>query len=53
MLYAHRQIQSVRVTASQRSDAIGNEFDRIYIFYGPRCFRLQNGQLAAKLDKKA
>ena len=41
------------LTASQRSDAIGNEFDRIYIFYGPRCFRLQNGQLAAKLDKKA
>lgn len=41
------------LAASQRTDAIGTEFDRIYIFYGPRCFRIQGRQLAIKLDKKA
>src|SRR4029077_13160084 len=34
----------------QSSDAIGIEFDRIYIFYGPRCFRIRGGKLASKLD---
>ena len=38
--------------ASQQGDPIGREFDRIYIFYGPRCFRLQQGKLATKLDRK-
>ena len=38
--------------ASHRTDTMGSEFDRIYIFYGPRCFRLQKGKLATKLDRK-
>ena len=38
--------------ASQRPDAIGNEFDRIYILYGPRCFRIYKGRLATKLSNK-
>ena len=38
--------------ASRRTDTIGSEFDRIYIFNGPRCFRLQKGKLATKLDRK-
>src|SRR6266700_1735271 len=39
-------------TASNRIDTMTSEFDRIYIFYGPRCFRLQKGKLATKLDRK-
>jgi hypothetical protein len=38
--------------ASQHSGAIGTEFDRIYIFYGSRCFRIQGRQVATKLDRK-
>ena len=38
--------------ALQLPDTIGTEFDRIYILYGPRCFRIQNGKLATKLDRK-
>jgi hypothetical protein len=38
---------------SNRTDTIGSEFDRIYIFNGARCFRLQKGKLATKLDKQA
>ena len=38
--------------ALQRNDVIGTEFDRVYIFYGPRCFRIQGGKLATKLDRK-
>jgi len=40
------------LAASQRTDVIGTEFDRIYIFYGPRCFKLQRAALATKLDRK-
>jgi hypothetical protein len=35
--------------AVQRGDVFGTEFDRIYICYGPRCFRLQRGAVATKL----
>jgi hypothetical protein len=38
--------------ASQHPDAIGTEFDGIYIFYGPRCFRFYKGKLATKLSNK-
>jgi hypothetical protein len=38
--------------AIQRGPAIGTEFDRIYIFYGPRCFRIQGRDLSTKLDKQ-
>jgi hypothetical protein len=38
--------------ASKTPGAIGTEFDRIYIFYGRRCFRICNGQLATKLSDK-
>ncbi len=38
--------------ASNQPDTMGSEFDRIYIFNGPRCFRLQKGKLATKLDRK-
>lgn len=38
--------------ALQRGDVIGTEFDRVYIFYGPRCFKIQGGILATKLDRK-
>ena len=37
---------------SQRADIVGTEFDRIYIFHGPRCFRIQKGALATKLVRK-
>ncbi|MGI8432124.1 MAG: hypothetical protein ACR2MW_07540 [Chthoniobacterales bacterium] len=40
------------LAALQRGDAIGTEFERVYIFYGPRCFRIQKGQLARKIDQK-
>lgn len=38
--------------ASQQSDVVGTEFDRIYIFYGPNCFRLQQGKLDKKTDRE-
>ena len=38
--------------ASNQPDTMGSEFDRIYIFNGARCFRLQKGKLATKLDRK-
>ena len=34
--------------ACQRSDVFGTEFDRIFIFHGPRCFRVQQEQAATK-----
>ncbi len=30
--------------ASKHPDEIGTEFDRIYIFYGQRCFRICKGR---------
>jgi hypothetical protein len=41
------------LTAIGRGDVLGSEFDRIYIFYGRRCFRIHAGQLATKIDQKA
>ena len=38
--------------AIKRGTAIGTEFDRIYIFYGPRCFRIQGRDFSTKLDKQ-
>jgi hypothetical protein len=40
------------LAASQRTDALGIEFDRIYICYGRQCFRLRGGRVAATLDNK-
>jgi hypothetical protein len=39
------------LAASQNGNVIGTEFNKIYIFYGPRCFRLQQGKLDTKLDR--
>jgi hypothetical protein len=39
--------------ACQRSNVFGTEFDRIYIFHGPRCFRVQQGQPPKKLDRQS
>jgi hypothetical protein len=40
------------LAAIQRDDTIGTEFDRIYVFYGPRCFRIAGKNLSTKLDKQ-
>ena len=37
------------LVASQHGDLIGAEFDRIYVCYGRRSFRLQQGAVATKL----
>jgi len=38
--------------ACQRSDVFGTEFDRIFIFHGPRCFRILHRKLAMKRTHK-
>jgi len=38
--------------ACQRSDVFGTEFDRIFIFHGPRCFRILHRKLATKRTLK-
>jgi len=40
------------LAAIQRGDTIGPEFDRSYIFYGPRCFRIKGSNVSTKLDKQ-
>lgn len=38
--------------ATTPSNLIRTDFDRIYILYGPRCFRIKHGKLSIKLDRK-
>jgi hypothetical protein len=39
--------------ACQRSNLFGTEFDRTYIFHGPRCFRIRQGKRAKKVDRQS
>jgi hypothetical protein len=44
--------QFLKETLSASPGAFGTEFDRVYVLFGPCCFRYDEGKLSAKLDPR-